>query len=408
MPNILIVDDSPIDRQLFEGILTKQVGITIFQAENGFDALDKIADWEIDLVITDLQMPKMDGLELVKSIRDDHPTVPTILATGVGSEEVASQALVAGATGYVPKEKASEMLWPTVKSVFDVLNTEHSFDRLLGTATETRFEFNLDNDESYFPAINELCDRMLESLSPLDRIERLRCCVAIEHALNNALFRGNLEIDQRTEREVKQGGPDSFSRFVSARKNEFSNRTIQVSIDIKTFGFVCRIRDQGTGFTPKPAGEFNGKSGRGLIIMRMFMDNVEFNRAGNEVTLHRNWRSNPSVDTVDSELLLDIPRQREAFNLGVFRCLDSDFSLELSQPMQLVGRGTTCHIVLDDNEVSPHHCELVFRKGVWSIQSLAHHEIWVNGKLTAFAELSALDRIKIGSREYQVQYQADK
>ena len=405
MSNVLIVDDSPIDRQLFEGILSKKMGISIFHAENGVEALQKISDWQIDLVVTDLQMPEMDGLELVKSMRESFPSVPSILVTGVGSEEIATEALVAGAAGYVPKDRAADLLLPTVQSVFEFLFVEHSFAKLLEKATETRFNFVIDNDERYFPAIIELSNRMLESLSPMDRIERLRCCVAIEHALGNALYRGNLEMSRSEEVEAKRTGKEEFDRLVERRRAAFQHRTLQVTIDIQTFGFTCRIHDQGPGFEPTQQVEINGKSGRGLTIMRMFMDNVEFSRQGNEVTLIRNWKSHESIKITEEEIDSLLATPASALNLGIFCGVQCGLKVELDHPTQLVGSEPTCHIVIDDELVSPHHCELKFREGVWSIQVLAGNEVELNGKAIELANINPADRLTIGSREYVIEYE---
>ena len=143
MPTILVVDDSPVDRQLFEGLLSKVEGFTVIHAGDGKQALEKIREWQVDLVVTDLQMPELDGLELVKTMRVEFPGIPVILVTGVGSEEVATQALNAGAASYVPKSKTAELLVPTVQNLIAIMREGHSLERLLRKAIETRFEFVL-------------------------------------------------------------------------------------------------------------------------------------------------------------------------------------------------------------------------------------------------------------------------
>jgi CheY-like chemotaxis protein len=76
--------------------------IRVVHAGNGRDALEKIKSAPPDLVVTDLVMPEMDGLELVKEVRRTYPTIPVILMTAHGSEEIAAAALKAGAASYVP------------------------------------------------------------------------------------------------------------------------------------------------------------------------------------------------------------------------------------------------------------------------------------------------------------------
>ena len=88
MANILIVDDSPVDRMLLRNYAEKIPGCSVIEAENGKDALAKMNEWEIDLVVTDLQMPQIDGLELVALVREKYLDLPVIVATAHGSESI--------------------------------------------------------------------------------------------------------------------------------------------------------------------------------------------------------------------------------------------------------------------------------------------------------------------------------
>src|SRR5438309_1895923 len=100
MAKVLVVDDNPMDRRLAGGLVEK-AGQSVAFAGNGKEALDVLDRDTLDLVLTDLLMPEMDGLELVKEVREKHPLVPVILMTAFGSEEVAIEALRKGAASYV-------------------------------------------------------------------------------------------------------------------------------------------------------------------------------------------------------------------------------------------------------------------------------------------------------------------
>ena len=101
MVRILIVDDSLVERVLVEGLLAKNPDYQMELAENGHEALDHIAEGVPDLIITDLMMPGMDGLELLREIRRLQPDLPVILMTAHGDEATATAALEAGAASYV-------------------------------------------------------------------------------------------------------------------------------------------------------------------------------------------------------------------------------------------------------------------------------------------------------------------
>ena len=408
MPKILVVDDSPVDRQLFEGLLSKVEGYTVIHAGDGKQALEKIREWQIDLVVTDLQMPELDGLQLVKTMRAEFPGIPVILVTGVGSEEVATQALNAGAASYVPKAKTAELLVPTVQNLIAIMQEGYSLERLLRKAIETRFEFVLNNDEAYTSAIIELCLKMLEGMSPLDQIERLRVGVAIEHAMSNALYRGNLQIDPRLQVHGNKRETKEFAALIQQRMSKFKDRTIYVCLDIKPDEFECVIRDQGPGFEPDDHASIEGAAGRGLILMQAFMDEVEFDLTGNEVRLRKIWNRKPAPSSPPKakEITVDDLLELGSINLGIFNCAETGLAIEMVDPKQLVGREGTCHIVLNDRAVDRHHCQLTYRNGLWSFEAMKGCPMSINGEPAARGTIMPGDKVKIGSREYQIDYEA--
>src|SRR5262245_20006909 len=93
---VLVVDDSPVDLRLAGGILEKSSEFRAMYAGNGTEALTAMERQLPGMVLTDLQMPEMDGLELVEAIRTRYPLVPVILMTAHGSEAIAIKALQRG------------------------------------------------------------------------------------------------------------------------------------------------------------------------------------------------------------------------------------------------------------------------------------------------------------------------
>ena len=93
MTTILVVHDSAVDRKLVGGLLGKDASLKVDFAANGLEALAKMEAEIVDLVVTDLIMPQMDGLSLVSAVGQRFHLVPVILMTSKGSEELAVQAL---------------------------------------------------------------------------------------------------------------------------------------------------------------------------------------------------------------------------------------------------------------------------------------------------------------------------
>lgn len=101
---IMVVDDSPLTRELLSSLL-EAVGFEIINANDGVEALDRLGREAVDLVVTDLEMPRMDGLELTRRLKS-HPTLsslPVVIVTTRGSEADKKRGMEAGADGYVTK-----------------------------------------------------------------------------------------------------------------------------------------------------------------------------------------------------------------------------------------------------------------------------------------------------------------
>ncbi|MDX1764507.1 MAG: response regulator [bacterium] len=114
---ILIVDDDTITRK-FVSFILRASGFEVTCACDGLEALEMLALGTVDLVVTDLNMPKMDGLELIRNIRDDHryATLPVIMLTTEGDAEARQAAAAAGVSGYLVKPVSGEELAEKIRT----------------------------------------------------------------------------------------------------------------------------------------------------------------------------------------------------------------------------------------------------------------------------------------------------
>ena len=118
----LIVDDSSVMRKIVERSL-RQAGLdplVVHEAASGIEGLELLRTWQVDLILSDINMPSMDGLEFLRKIRaqDLAPGVPVVMITTESSEEHVKQAILAGAQGYIRKpftaEQVKERVLPLV------------------------------------------------------------------------------------------------------------------------------------------------------------------------------------------------------------------------------------------------------------------------------------------------------
>src|SRR5262249_3592266 len=114
---VLVVDDSAMDRHLAGAIVQKMPGWQATFAGDGSEAVPMLDKHHPDIVMTDMLMPEIDGLQLVQAIRGKYPLVPVILMTAHGSEDIAIQALQKGAASYVPKKSLARDLAETLEQI---------------------------------------------------------------------------------------------------------------------------------------------------------------------------------------------------------------------------------------------------------------------------------------------------
>lgn len=290
MQTVLVVDDATLDRRLVGALIEEHVGWSAVFAEDGQDALALIKLQVPDIVLTDLQMPEMNGLELVEAIRRDYSYLPIILMTAHGSEEIAVAALKAGAASYVPKRDLTRDLVPTTQKVLDMARTSRNQQQVLDCLIESEFRFLLSNDPHRVqPLINHLQDH-LALMNLVDKSGLIRMGTALHEGIINAMEHGNLELSSEL-RESED--PSDYRKIVDERRYQepYRNRHVLVVARFSRREAVFVIRDDGCGFDPSKLADprdpanLQKCSGRGLFLIRSFMDEVRFNETGNEITM---------------------------------------------------------------------------------------------------------------------------
>jgi CheY-like chemotaxis protein len=118
MKRILVVDDSPTIRKLI-GYILKKKSYVVAEAEDGIDAMEKLGNLEADLVIVDLNMPNMDGIQFVKGLRSNyyHMDTPVIMLTTTKDEGLRNDAIQAGVNLFLNKPVQPNFLLYKVESL---------------------------------------------------------------------------------------------------------------------------------------------------------------------------------------------------------------------------------------------------------------------------------------------------
>jgi two-component system chemotaxis response regulator CheY len=119
---ILIVEDSPTMRQLMLFSLKKLRDVDLIEASDGVDALRKLPEEKFDLVLTDINMPVMDGLKLLTMMKNNptYKDIPVVVITTEGREEDRKQGMALGAHDYIPKPVQTPHLLKVVRGILGI------------------------------------------------------------------------------------------------------------------------------------------------------------------------------------------------------------------------------------------------------------------------------------------------
>ncbi|WP_297333458.1 sigma-54 dependent transcriptional regulator [Flavobacterium sp.] len=120
MPKILIIEDEAAIRRVLGKILTEESNTyTVEEAEDGLAGLEKIKNEDYDLVLCDIKMPKMDGVEVLEAVKKIKPETPMVMISGHGDLETAIQTMRLGAYDYISKPPDLNRLLNTVRNALD-------------------------------------------------------------------------------------------------------------------------------------------------------------------------------------------------------------------------------------------------------------------------------------------------
>ncbi|MCR4781985.1 MAG: response regulator [Lachnospiraceae bacterium] len=115
--NVMVVDDAAFMRMMIKDILSKNGYNIVGEAENGKKAVDTYAECKPDLVLMDITMPEMDGIQALKAIRENDPNASIIMCSAMGQQAMVIEAIQSGAKDFIVKPFQAERVLEAVKKV---------------------------------------------------------------------------------------------------------------------------------------------------------------------------------------------------------------------------------------------------------------------------------------------------
>jgi len=300
MSTILIVEDSPTQAAQIELMLVDSNYETL-TATDGVLALQLIEATPPDLILTDLHMPNMNGLELVEQVRQQYDSIPVILMTADGTETIAVEALQKGAASYIPKRMLERDLIGIVENILSMLKEEQSHRSVFQALVESNASYTFGNDHQIVGAMVHHFEQVLRNMQYSDETGLLRITLALRESLINAIDHGNLELDS----DLRDDQPETYVQMGVDRRTQapYQDRHVTLKATIAPEHVTFTVCDEGPGFDPSQIPDPTDPEnlilahGRGLMLIQTFMDEVKHNSTGNEITMTKR-RERPA--TADS------------------------------------------------------------------------------------------------------------
>ena len=123
---LLIVDDHPVVREGLHGMLSRKPGLEVVgEAADGFEAVEKCRRLRPDVMLLDLVMPRMDGIQTINALRRENQTVAVLILTSFSDDDKVFPAIKAGAQGYLLKDSTPQMLVQAIRDVHEGRSSLH-------------------------------------------------------------------------------------------------------------------------------------------------------------------------------------------------------------------------------------------------------------------------------------------
>lgn len=271
---LLVADDEPLMRDLLRRFLSEK-GYQVHTAANGREALEVLHEHTCHLVITDLRMPQLDGMQLLLAIKELNPRLPVIFISGYGDTETVVAVLKAGAENFLPKPLDLRKLHQAVQQTLALSCIQPQAQAVTASVRQVTY---------------------LEAPSHPDHIRHLLHQLALS-AVAVGFANGDLPGG------LKLALAEALTNAMEHGNRWDTDKTVTLEAEVSCDELRVTVQDQGPGFDyralgdPTQSEQLLAERGRGVFIMHAVMDEVRYNAQGNQVTLIKRRPTEPGTDS---------------------------------------------------------------------------------------------------------------
>lgn len=288
--HLLIAEDDPIIRRMVAEWVKFNTPHRVTLAADGDQAVRLFEADPADVVLTDLRMPGLSGVELMERLHPIRPATLFILMSGYEDLADTVRGLRHGAIDFFHKPFKMGNLLNCLERAFQQIWAQERRCTVSSYLIEERRSFRVPNDIEQVPHVASELIRTIENEPGLGggAVEGIRA--ALHEMILNAIEHGNLEISYDEKSKLMES-PDGWCREIETRAKDPAYRDRRVTIEAMQTAeaVIYKISDEGVGFDhsgiPDPSELTCVPHGRGILITRVHMDELTYNEAGNEVTM---------------------------------------------------------------------------------------------------------------------------
>ena len=293
---ILIVDDDQAALEFMEDSI-EALGHSVRVASNGATGLEAFKNFEPHLVISDVRMPEMDGLQMLRNIRIQDPGASVVMTTAYGCEDYAVAALRLGAEEYLTKPIRSADLFHLIAK-HDKRRREDDRDLAArAMVSERRLRMEIDNQMGFLSSVAS--QLVSEADGMFGKRTEASLYLGLYELLSNAVEHGNLEISFEERKQALRDSSNGMNDLLGTRlmNSELANRMVTIESVIDRTGCEWTITDEGKGFDWQAylqaiEGTYPTHSEqRGILLNQMRFDELEYMGVGNAVRVKKYSKS---------------------------------------------------------------------------------------------------------------------